>query len=144
MKLALRKTHADGANWGARLAAWAIKARLVSQYCHAGMVVGNTLYHATPTGGLHATTDWQPHKWVLIDCGQFNHNGATELFTRFSGARYDWFSLLAFVGLRTRDSRRMYCYEWCWLCLTRYMPNQRITPEMLIEKAYELKLKDTQ
>jgi uncharacterized protein YycO len=142
--LALRKTHADGASWLARVASWATKARLVSQYCHAGMVVDGELSHATPAHGLHAVAagDWQPDKWVMIDCGNALDHRVRWALPRIVGAPYDWFSLLAFVGLRTRSRRCLYCFEWCWYCLTGELPTLRITPEMLIEKAYELKLKD--
>jgi hypothetical protein len=138
--LVLRKTHADGASRLARFGAWAIKARLVSQYCHAGVSIQGVLYHATPDRGLHAVQagDWQPDKWVAIEYRQ--SAGVAQLAVP-KKIKYDWFSLLAFVGLRVRDSKRMYCFEWCWFCMTGEKPITRITPEMLIEKAYELKTK---
>jgi hypothetical protein len=143
MLLALRKKPADSAPIGAWIAAWAIKARLVSKYCHGGVVVDGELSHAQPAHGLqdNKAGDWQPDKWVLFDCGKARDAYALELLQTHRGAGYDWLSLLAFIGLRASDNKRMYCFEWCWFAMTGEKPAIRITPEMLIEKAYELKNK---
>ena len=132
MKLALRKTAATGANWLARFAAWAIKTRLVSEYCHGGIVIGDKIYHATAQHGL-CSADFTPEHWDLFEVN-FNEQLALDLYYKHCGAGYDWFSLLAFVlpGTYT-DSQRFYCFEWCWLCLTGEYPSGRVTPEMLIK-----------
>jgi hypothetical protein len=112
----------------------------VSQYSHAGIVVNGRLLHATSGKGLHAVEprDWSPERWDLIDFG--GDDAAVEAtFRQYEGAHYDWFSLLAFVGLRVRDSRRMYCFEWCWLAMTGLVPTKRITPEMLLRAAWAAK-----
>lgn len=129
MLLALRKTPASDRLLD-RMANWVIKARLVSDYGHAGIVIGDRLYHATSRGGLHVTT-FTPANWELIDVGG-DDGRALELFGEYVGAEYDWFSLLAFVGLRIRDSERMYCFEWCWLAMTGEHPKRRVTVENLL------------
>lgn len=135
MKLALRKTAPTNATWLQRLACWAIKARLVSQYCHGGIVINGELFHATAAHGLHSLPagQWSPDNWDLIELGDAHwHHSALKLFAHYQGARYDWVSLLAFVGLRVRDHDRMYCFEWCWLAMTGQVATERVTPEMLL------------
>lgn len=135
MKLALRKTAPTNATWAQRLACWAIKARLVSQYCHGGIVINGELFHATAAHGLHSLPagQWSPDNWDLIELGDADwHTSVLRLFAHYQGVRYDWLSLLAFVGLRVRDSSRMYCFEWCWLAMTGQVATERVTPEMLL------------
>lgn len=129
--LALKKTPAKDAGIFARFAAWLIKARLVSQYCHGGIVDGRVLTHATPKHGLHATEYFDSGAWELYPAAVDPHL-LEERFIQCESERYDWFSLLAFVGIKSRDSDRMYCYEWCWYALTGEIPMQRITPEILL------------
>jgi len=133
VKLALRRGPAEHATFWQKLASWTIKARLVSQYSHAGIVIDGRLFHATSSRGLHVLEagEWSPEKWDLVTVKR-NNEEALSLFSKYEGAAYDWFSLLAFVGLGVRDSRRMYCFEWCWLAMTGTVPTKRITPEMLL------------
>ena len=133
MKLALRTQPASDAKWLDKAAHEVIKARLVTRYPHAGIVIGDTLYHATAKRGLHAS-EYTPERWTLIDIPGDDMD-ALRLFAEWDGAQYDWFSLLAFVGLRARDSSRMYCYEWCYLALTGEHPKGRVTPETLLAVA---------
>jgi hypothetical protein len=134
MKLALRTQPASDAKWLDKAAHEVIKARLVTRYPHAGIVIGDTLYHATAKRGLHAS-EYTPERWTLIDVGDALDGFALDLFASAEGAKYDWFSLLAFVGLKARDSRRYYCYEWVYHCMTGEHPTQRVTPETLLEVA---------
>jgi hypothetical protein len=133
MLLALRKTAPEGATLWQRFVCWVIKARLASDYCHGGIVIDGHLYHSTSALGLHRLDAgyWTPKNWDLIDIGG-DDEAAKRLFTMHIGAGYDWFSLLAFVGLRVRDSERMYCFEWCWLAVTGEPPRVRVTPENLV------------
>ncbi len=133
MLLALRKYPPAGATLWQRFACWVIKARLVSQYCHGGVVVNERLLHTTATGGLHCVSpgNWSPENWDLFDVGG-DDGEAAEQFIRYEGVDYDWFSLLAFVGPRVRDSHRFYCFEWCWLAMTGEHPKNLVTPEMLL------------
>ncbi len=134
MKLALRKDAPRDATLWQRFACWLIKARLASQYCHGGVVIDGRMYHATSARGLHCleAQEWTPEHWVLIDLGDDQETKALELFEQHKGAPYDWFSLLAFVGLPVRDGERFYCFEWRWLAMTGEKPKFRVTPEMLI------------
>lgn len=139
MKLALRKTPATGANWLSRVAAWAIKARLVSQYCHGGIVIGDVLYHATAQHGVTLST-FNPENWDLIDLGTERDSTAEQILIDHIGAGYDWFSLLAFViPAKFTDGKRWYCFEWCWYLMTGVNPSFRVTPELLICKSREMK-----
>lgn len=137
MQLALRSLPPTRATAFQRVACKVIKTRLVSEYSHGGIVIGGRLLHATAADGLHAVehSDWSPERWELFDLGNKGNARALDLFDDLRGASYDWFSLLAFVGLSVRDSSRMYCFEWCWLAMTGEVPNTRITPEMLLRLA---------
>lgn len=133
MLLALRKDPPVGATLWQRFACWVIKARLVSQYSHGGVVIDGWLYHVTSKRGLHVLKpgEWTPERWDLIEVDA-DHETAWRMWFRYADAKYDWFSLLAFIGLRVRDSRRFYCFEWCWLAMTGALPSFRVTPEMLL------------
>ena len=132
MKLALRRTAASNASRFARLAAWAIKVRLVSQYCHGGIAIGDTLYHTTANSGL-CRSSFDPAKWDLFDLGPAQDAAALALFDKHQGAAYDWISLLAFVlPCRISDRKRFYCFEWAQLCITGIYPQGRVTPEALL------------
>jgi hypothetical protein len=130
VKLALRRGAAEGASTLDRLLSWVIKTRLVTRFPHAGIVIGDTLYHSTGRKGLHADV-LDSADWVLIDIGGDDER-ALGLFHEYRGSGYDWVSLLAFVGIKARDSRRMYCYEWCYLAMTGKTYKGRVTPELLL------------
>ena len=133
MKLALRRLPASS-SWRHRIAAWAIKTRLVSNYCHSGIVIGDTLYHSNTTSGLHASA-FNANEWELYDLPG-SDTEALALFLRYRGTPYDWFSLLAFLlPGHIADGKRLYCFEWSWLAITGLVPSERITPEMLLTKA---------
>jgi hypothetical protein len=133
MLLALRKGPPTDATGWQRFVCAVIKARLASDYCHGGIVIDGALYHATSARGLHrlGAGEWTPKNWDLIDVGG-DDEAALSIFRQHEGAPYDWLSLLAFVGLRVRDSERMYCFEWCWLAITGEQPRARVTPETLL------------
>ena len=130
MKLALRSSP-DSSAWNHRAAAAVIRARLVTDYPHAGIVIGDTLYHATATGGVHSEPFKGGENWRLIDVGG-DDAAALDRFHKHNGAGYDFVSLLAFALIRASDSRRWYCYEWCHYMLTGEMPGERVTPEKLL------------
>lgn len=137
MKIALKTQAASSATAIERMATRVIKQRLVSQYCHGGIVIGGDLYHATSTHGLCKvqSSDWSPEKWQLIDIGTDRDLSALMLFEKIEGMPYDWFGLLAFAGLNAADSNKLYCFEWCWWAATGTPPTERITPEMLLRLA---------
>lgn len=114
------------------------RARLVTQYPHAGIVRDGILLHSNLARGLHSepfdSTGW--HLFALPA------DVADQIDTRFVlhwGTPYDWFSLLAFLlPWRVRDRRRMYCFEWCYLAMTGHRANDRITPELLLTRLAQM------
>jgi len=131
--LALRHTSPPGFFKG--LFASLTKARLVTRYPHAGIVMGDTLYHATFADGVHSSpfnsSGWDVFK---IDISQ---ELLLERFKSVKGAKYDWFSLLAFVlPFRVSMGKWFYCYELVYLMMTGNVAIQRITPEDLLRITY--------
>jgi hypothetical protein len=119
MKLALRATASDSGSWWDHLIAAIIRWRICSRWCHAGIAIGDMLLQSNPKHGLHATLDWEPSKWTLIDTGiEDDHMAALALFAERKGARYDWLGVLGFAlpWLRA-GSRRLYCFAWCALAI---------------------------
>ncbi len=121
--------------------------RLQTKYPHGGIVVTDDegrnceLLHSNLANGLHALPfSTQPGKgWTLLRLPESKAVEAKQRFSELKGAKYDWFSLLAFaLPLPFSDARRIYCFEWCWLVMTGVNPNFRVTPEMLLAKALEL------
>lgn len=138
MKLALRHSLPADASALHRVSAAVIEARLVTRYAHAGIVIGDTLYHSTGTEGVHAVPGADLSGYVLIDLGEKFDEDALARYERVAGAGYDFFSLLAFVITSARDSKRWYCYELAYYLMTGLNPHQRVTPEMLILTALRL------
>lgn len=141
MKLALRTTAATDATLAARAAATGIKVRLVSRYCHGGIVVGDTLMHSTAAHGLCSST-FTPERWDLIDLGDSADEWVKLLFKGHEGARYDWLGLVPFIApLPLGSDASMYCFEWCWLAMTGEYPRGLVTPEMLLKRAIDIQTK---
>lgn len=131
MKLALRYDLPDDAPINAKMGATAIEVRIVTQYAHGGIVIGNDLYHANVAHGSHVEKDADLSGYVLIDLGTDLDERALQIFKKVEGTGYDWFSLFAFVLVPSRDSKRHYCYELCYLLITGRIPCERVTPETL-------------
>lgn len=129
--LAFKKQPATNANIIKRAANTVVKFRLVSQWGHGGIVVNGELLHVTTDAGLNRETDWNPEKWDLYEIS-VDVDKVLQKFNEFKGTKYDWFSLLAFVGPKASDSSRLYCFEWMYLAVTQKNPNFRITPEILL------------
>lgn len=133
--LALRQTAASSATRLQRTVCAGVRWRLVSDYCHGGIISDGVLYHSTIQRGLHSTTDFEPEKWDLILLPAHLKPRFMAVYERFEGAKYDWFSQFAFViPARFSDSTRLYCFEFCAEVLgldTRY----RITPEDCLRAA---------
>lgn len=147
MKAAFRRDPAVDATALQRLANWAIKARLVSQYGHGGVVIDGTLYHVTANGGYHTLPpgEWTPERWDLFDVGGDDaaamarfYDASTPPDGRFKRwlwetvKGYDWFSLLAFVGLFIRVRWLHYCFELQYHMITGEYPKQRVMPEVIL------------
>jgi len=152
MKIALRRDAAKDATAIQRLFCTLIKVRLVSQFCHGGIVIDGALYHITGSHGAQVLQpgNWTPESWLLFEVGG-DDGKAIELFNDLREAPlglfqraiykltkgYDWFSLLAFVGPMVRVSWLQYCFELCWLMSRGSSPTFRVTPEMLIMEAHD-------
>lgn len=142
MYYAFRKTAADGASALQRAAAALTRERLVSDYCHGGIVIGDRLYHVNTKDGLHSTS-FDPEKWDLFYIGDSFDKFALILFSQLKGTKYDWFSLLAFaIPYTFTDSKRLYCFEWMALASGLKFEG-RVTPEMLLKHALT-KVTDTE
>jgi hypothetical protein len=129
MKLALRKT--DTPTLFGKLFNLATRWRLHTDYPHAGIVIDGSLYHTTYSRGLHRSP-FSPDGWDVFEVDA-EPSYVRAMFNVRKGAKYDAISLLAFLlPWRIRDSRRLYCYEWCWLAITGENPSERVTPEKLL------------
>lgn len=118
----------------ARLFHWLTAARLLTLYPHAGVVKDGVLMHSNLANGLHSEP-FNAEGWHLFVLPDFVAQHVLPRFEAEQGAKYDWFSLLAFLlPWQVRDHERFYCYEWCWLALTGIKPSYRVTPEMLLAK----------
>ena len=130
--VAFRRTAPAGASWWQRALCALVSWRLVSQWCHAGIVCDGVLHHVTVTEGLTSTDDWTPARWELFALPESSRDVLQTTLQAHAGAKYDWFSLLAFLlPGRWSDSKRLYCFELPALVLgidTR----QRVTPERIL------------
>ena len=134
--LALRRSDAPGFWPGvfSRLTRW----RLHTTFPHAGIVVDGVLFHATFADGLHVM-DFKDDGWQLYPI-ELTQDRVWEIYYQHKGARYDWFSLLAFVlPWRVSVRRWLYCYEWAFLAMTGAAPGIRVTPEILLDLAHKQK-----
>lgn len=130
--LALRHTSPPGFFQG--VFANVTKARLVTQYPHAGIVVDGVLYEATFKHGVHSVK-FDQTGWHLFTIDKVDKNDLLTRFKQVEGRPYDWFSLLAFVvPFRVTVAKWFYCYELCSFMLDGNIPAKRVTPETLLTK----------
>ena len=129
--LALRKTPATNANWWQRALCHLTRWRLVSAWCHAGIVCDGVLHHMT-LNGMASTDDWTPARWDLIPLHASCRVALTDALRRYANAKYDWFSMLGFVlPWRVTDRNRLYCFELPAEVLG-VSHSQLVTPERLL------------
>ena len=134
MKIALRTTNSHGLK---ALFSILTKWRLQTVFPHGGIVLGNTLTHATLVDGVNEVT-FDPAGWLVYDYPAVNDQAAYERLDKFNEAKYDVFALLAFVlPWRISDSRRVYCFELMWAAMTGENPSFKVTPEMILAKILE-------
>lgn len=135
--VAFRRTAPAGASWWQRALCAIVRWRLVSQWCHAGIVCDGVLHHVTVTDGLTSTDDWTPSRWDLFALPETDRSRLQAVLTDYAGARYDWFSLLAFLlPGRWSDSGRLYCFELQAIVLGM-STRKRVTPELLLAKVLD-------
>lgn len=130
MKLALRAPAATDANAAEKAFAAITRWRLASQWCHGGIVIGDTLYQVNARNGLHSC-GYTPERWWHLDLGSEGEERALDLFRELEGTEYDYLGVLGF-GLPVRgDDDRLYCFEWCAMAMG--VPHHRwMTPERLL------------
>ena len=146
MYLALRRGPATDAKLLDKLFVWVIRERLVTDFPHAGIVIGAKLYHATARHGF-CKADYTPARWELLPLGTEPDAEVQELAEGLIaiGTRYDFAELLDFTplqwliglarkvpALRRWLDNRLYCFQWCWLAMTGGLPLRRVTAEMLL------------
>lgn len=136
--LALRRSK-NTDSLASRLFGLLVRVRLVTQYPHGGIVVDGELMHATFDKGLHSVP-FVGGSWELFEVPSITASVVRSRFNALKGAEYDAVSLLAFLlPWRVRDSKRLYCFEWCWLAVTGQNPSGRVTPEKLLNLALTTK-----
>lgn len=130
--LALRRDAASNATWWQRALCALVRWRLASDYCHAGIVCDGVLHHVTTTDGLTSTDDWTPARWDLIELPGSARDVLQSALQAHAGAKYDWFSLIAFLlPGRWSDHRKLYCFELPAIVLG-ISTRQRVTPERIL------------
>jgi hypothetical protein len=130
MKIAFQHTQQPGLIH--RLTFGYIKWRLKTQYPHAGVVVGNKVFHTTLKDGLHQS-EFDPEYWTTFNVTGVSDVQALAAWHRWKYTPYDWFSLLGFeLPVVARDRKSLYCYEWVWLVLTGENPTTKVTPESIL------------
>ena len=130
--VAFRRTAAVGAPWWQRALCALVRWRLVSQWCHAGVICDGVLHHVTTTDGLTSTDDWTPSRWELFALPDSSRDVLQSALQAHAGAKYDWFSLIAFLlPGRWSDHRKLYCFELPALVLG-ISTRQRVTPERIL------------
>jgi hypothetical protein len=128
MKLAFRKTNSPGVLPG--LVNDYTRWRLMTDYPHGGVIIGDTLWHMTLKGVIQEPfrnfSDWDVFKTPVSD------EVALARIAKVRNMKYDRGSLLAFYfPWRITDSSRAYCYEFQWYLLTDENPNRPIVPGTL-------------
>lgn len=130
--VAFRRTAPVGAAWWQVALCALVRWRLVSQWCHAGIVCDGVLHHVTVTDGLTSTDDWTPARWELFAPPESARPALQAALQTYAGAKYDWFSLIAFMlPGRWSNSRHLYCFELPALVLG-ISTRQRVTPEKIL------------
>lgn len=130
--VAFRRTAAVGAPWWQVALCTLVRWRLVSQWCHAGVVCDGVLHHVTVTDGLTSTDDWTPARWELFALPDSYRAVLQTALHAHAGAKYDWFSMLAFLlPGRWSDGKRLYCFELPAIVLG-ISTRQRVTPERIL------------
>jgi hypothetical protein len=89
-----------------------------SQWSHAAVWIGERLYESTALRGTQPSSgvrDYlitpeitQEYEW--FDC-PVDDGVALKRYEEIKGSAYDYFSLLAFLTVKIKDSSRYYCYE---------------------------------
>ena len=133
MFLVLKKRSLDKEPIQNKVFSTLIKWRLVSKYCHGGIVINNKIMHCTSKGLVSEdfTITKSDRYWDVIDLGNEIDDYVLDLFEQYKGTKYDWFSLIGFIlPWRVTNRKAMYCFEWCLLAMGGII-TERVTPENL-------------
>jgi hypothetical protein len=109
----------------------AIASKLMSPYSHGGIYSNGYMYEVTAESNMTKTRLHNTEGWHFFKTDVEKDELETH-YEKYKDYKYDWFSLLAFLNFDARDSKRLYCFEWCYIVLTGTEPHFKVTPEMLI------------
>lgn len=145
--LALKKVPPKG--FFQKIFWWLTKWRLLTQFPHAGIVIkgnyfGNELLHTTVFRGVHSLSknEYCDDDWVFVHV-DISDSLVKDRYFSVIGAKYDWFSLLAFaIPFRFTKASWFYCYELSWFLLKGEIPTFRVTPEMLLKLVLQINNKN--
>jgi hypothetical protein len=109
-----------------------------SQWSHAGAWIGDRFYESTALKGDQSKSgvrDYPVTTALAQDYEWFEYNIPDELalarYNQIKDCAYDYFSLLSFLFLKVRDSKRYYCYE-AVLYMMIGAVDERATPEVIL------------
>jgi hypothetical protein len=135
--LALRKTDSSGFLKGlfSKYTRW----RLKTQYPHCGIVIDGQLCHSTFQNNLHWSA-YIPAEYDLFETNIFDKT-VLERYEFVKTNKYDYLGLLSFLlPFKLGEKNSLYCYEWAWFALTGNLPEQKITPEILLVQIWLKKI----
>ena len=129
MKLAFRKTNAKGffPSLFNRYTKWSLK----TDYPHGGVIIGDMLWHTTPSG-LQSEVFNKHNDFDVFDT-PVSDKIALNRISEYKGIRYDGIGLIGFkLPWRFSDSNALYCFEVLWLALTGENPSKPISPDTIM------------
>lgn len=127
--LALKKTAPKGLF--AKAFFYLTKARLVTKYPHAGVMIDGLVYEINFKNGAQIL-NFVKEEWDLFPVN-VNSDTVKDRFNNVCDAQYDWFSLIGFVlPWRVSKENWLYCYELAFYLLTGALPQGRVVPETLL------------
>ena len=152
MLIALRRGAAPGARFWQRKTSDFIRYRLATVWPHAGVYIGDTLYHVNGSDGMSAEP-LPPGDWEFVDAGGDDVE-AVRIFNelRARGGGYDYVELLGFTAVRpflrlaakiprvaAKLALNTYCYQLALWMASGRRPTFRVTAELLLWHALKSK-----
>lgn len=128
---------------GTGLAAFINRERLVSQYSHSAVRVGDNVMQASPFKGVFLSSINDEYNKDFEWCAVPNDpDKVIAKFKPVEGASYDWFGLLVFILPNRKNSvTHFYCHEFASYVLS--LPVQyRHTPETILAGLFLCKAKN--
>lgn len=152
MLIALRRGAAPQSNFLQRKTSDFIRYRLATVWPHAGVYIGETLYHVNGSSGMSAEP-LPPGEWDFVDVGGDDVE-AVRIFDelRAQGGGYDYVELLGFTLVRpflrlaakiprvaAKLALNTYCYQLALWMASGQRPTFRVTAELLLWHALKPK-----